>query len=68
MDFDGIAIGGVSVGESKQEMHDVLDWVARFFRRISRGISLAWGDRRYIYDDRVWVDTFDCVQPTRLAR
>jgi len=24
--FDGIAIGGVAVGESKQEMMDVLDW------------------------------------------
>lgn len=28
MDFDGIAIGGASVGESKKQMVDVLDWVA----------------------------------------
>ncbi|KKU83831.1 MAG: Queuine tRNA-ribosyltransferase [Microgenomates group bacterium GW2011_GWA2_47_8] len=27
MDFDGMAIGGVAVGETKKEMVDVLDWV-----------------------------------------
>ncbi len=30
MDFDGLAIGGVSVGESKKEMAKVLEWVVPF--------------------------------------
>ena len=27
MDFDGFAIGGVSVGESKKEMESAMNWV-----------------------------------------
>jgi queuine tRNA-ribosyltransferase len=68
--FDGIAIGGLSVGESKREMVATLDLVAD---------SLA-GDPRVRYLMGVGappdfftavergIDLFDCVLPTRVAR
>ena len=67
--FDGFAIGGVAVGESKQDMARVLSWVTPL---------LPYGKPRHLLgvgeiDDiftlvEAGVDTFDCVQATRLAR
>lgn len=69
MDIDGIAIGGVSVGESKQEMQQVLTWVTPVLPEKKPRHLLGVGE---IDDIFVLVehgmDTFDCVQPTRLAR
>lgn len=69
MDFDGIAIGGVSVGESKAEMQRVLQWVGPLLPEEKPRHLLGVGE---IDDIFVLVehgmDTFDCVQPTRLAR
>lgn len=69
LNFDGIAIGGVSVGESKKEMEHVLKWVVP---------ELPDGKPRHLLGvgeiDDIFVliengiDTFDCVQPTRMAR
>ncbi len=69
MDFDGIAIGGVAVGESKQEMRDVCDWVIPRLVESKPRHLLGVGEIDDIFDiiER-GVDTFDCVQPTRLAR
>ena len=68
-DTDGIAIGGVSVGESKKEMKDVLSWVTPGLPEHKPRHLLGVGE---IDDVFVLVehgmDTFDCVQPTRLAR
>jgi queuine tRNA-ribosyltransferase len=70
--FDGIAIGGVAVGEGKKEMYEVLDWVMP--------VIVGAGSPRPIYlmgvgtpEDLLeaverGVDMFDCVLPTRLAR
>lgn len=69
LDFEGIAIGGLSVGETKDEMYAMLEVVD----------PLLPADRpRYLMgvgspDDLVeavsrGVDIFDCVLPTRLAR
>ena len=70
MDVDGIAIGGLSVGESKAEMSWTLEVVA----------DTLDGDRRPRYLMGVGappdfftavergVDLFDCVLPTRVAR
>lgn len=69
LDFDGIAIGGVAVGESKEEMRQVIDWVVpRLLEEKPRHL-LGVGEIDDIFDiiER-GVDTFDCVQPTRLAR
>lgn len=69
MDFDGIAIGGVSVGESKEEMKNVLEWVVPYLpSQIPRHL-LGVGEIDDIFTlVEYGMDTFDCVQPTRLAR
>jgi queuine tRNA-ribosyltransferase len=69
MDFDGIAIGGVSVGESKKEMANVLDWVAPLLPDDKPRHLLGVGEIDDIFTlIEHGIDTFDCVQPTRLAR
>ena len=69
LDTPGIAIGGLSVGETKQEMHDTLDVVTpllpedkpRYLMGVGTPEDLINGVARGI-------DIFDCVLPTRLAR
>lgn len=69
LDFDGYAIGGLSVGESKPEMLGVIDQVApmlpadrpRYVMGIGTPMDLLDGVARGI-------DLFDCVMPTRHAR
>lgn len=69
LDTDGIAIGGVSVGETKEEMVHVLDWVMPLLPEQKPRHLLGVGEIDDIFAlvER-GVDTFDCVQPTRLAR
>lgn len=69
LDFDGIAIGGVAVGESKDEMKQVCDWVIPRLPDSKPRHLLGVGEIDDIFEiiER-GVDTFDCVQPTRLAR
>jgi queuine tRNA-ribosyltransferase len=69
MPFPGIAIGGLSVGETKEEMHRILDVVTpllpehkpRYLMGVGTPEDLINGIAR-------GVDIFDCVLPTRLAR
>jgi queuine tRNA-ribosyltransferase len=69
MDFPGYAIGGLSVGESKEDMLRVLDGVVpllpetkpRYLMGVGAPEDLVEGVARGI-------DMFDCVLPTRLAR
>ncbi|HHX66241.1 MAG TPA: tRNA guanosine(34) transglycosylase Tgt [Chloroflexi bacterium] len=69
MDFPGYAIGGLSVGESKEDMLRVLDGVVpllpedkpRYLMGVGAPEDLVEGVARGI-------DIFDCVLPTRLAR
>jgi tRNA-guanine transglycosylase len=66
---DGVAIGGVSVGESKKEMRDQVRWVADYLP-VDRPVHLLGVGH---FDDILdlvsyGIDTFDCVEPTRLAR
>jgi len=69
LDTPGIAIGGLSVGETKQEMHEMLDIVTpllpenkpRYLMGVGTPEDLINGVARGI-------DIFDCVLPTRLAR
>ncbi|MBI5448752.1 tRNA guanosine(34) transglycosylase Tgt [Candidatus Gottesmanbacteria bacterium] len=69
LDFDGIAIGGVSVGETKKEMVDVLDWVVPLLPVEKPRHLLGVGEIDDIFALVArGMDTFDCVQPTRLAR
>lgn len=67
--FDGYAIGGLSVGEPKDEMMTVLDTLQshlpadkpRYLMGVGTPADLLEGVRR-------GVDMFDCVMPTRHAR
>ena len=69
MDFDGIAIGGVAVGESKIETVHVLKWVVPLLPEGKPRHLLGGGDIDDIFElVEHGIDTFDCVQPTRLAR
>jgi queuine tRNA-ribosyltransferase len=69
LDTEGIAIGGVSVGESKKEMKQVLDWVMPVLPSEKPRHLLGVGEIDDIFTlVEAGVDTFDCVQPTRLAR
>ncbi|MDD5693303.1 MAG: tRNA guanosine(34) transglycosylase Tgt [Patescibacteria group bacterium] len=68
-DFDGIAIGGLSVGESKDEMHHILESIEpllpkdkpRYLMGVGSPEDLLAGVERGI-------DMFDCVLATRIAR
>lgn len=66
---DGIAIGGVSVGEPKEEMRKQVSWVAPYLPADKPVHLLGIGQ----IDDVIelvnhGIDTFDCVEPTRVAR
>ncbi len=65
--FDGIAIGG-SLGNSKSDMHQVLEWVIPQLDERPRHL-LGIGEIEDVFEcvER-GIDTFDCVAPTRLAR
>jgi len=67
--FPGLAIGGVSVGESKKEMRNVLRWVVPLLPEEKPRHLLGVGEIDDIFAlVEQGVDTFDCVMPTRLAR
>lgn len=66
---DGVAIGGVSVGETKKEMRDQVRWVADYLPKDRPVHLLGVGHIDDILDlVKYGIDTFDCVEPTRLAR
>ena len=65
----GVAIGGVSVGESKKEMRDQIKWVSDYLPKDRPVHLLGVGQIDDIIDlVKYGIDTFDCVEPTRLAR
>jgi tRNA-guanine transglycosylase len=68
LDFDGIAIGG-SLGKSKRDMRDVLEWTVPLLPEQKARHLLGIGEVPDIFAvvER-GVDTFDCVAPTRMAR
>ena len=69
MDFDGYALGGLSVGEPSDVMHEIINENAhrlpnnkpRYVMGIGKPLDIA-------YAVRSGVDMFDCVIPTRNAR
>ncbi len=66
---DGVAIGGVSVGETKKELRDQIKWIAPYLPQERPVHLLGVGRIEDIYDIvQYGIDTFDCVEPTRLAR
>ncbi len=69
MGFQGYAIGGLSVGEPKALMMDVLRWTIPILPESQPRYLMGMGTPEDILDG-VWlgIDLFDCVLPTRLAR
>jgi len=66
---DGIAIGGVSVGESKEEMRLAVKWVNDYLPDDKPIHLLGIGRVDDILDLVIYgIDTFDCAEPTRIAR
>ncbi len=66
--FDGIAVGG-SLGKSKQEMHQVLEWTMPLLPSEKPVHLLGIGAIEDIFAAIArGVDTFDCVAPTRQGR
>jgi len=69
IDFDGYALGGVSVGATAHNSYEVLDWVfknlpydkPRYVMGMGTPIDIIEGVKR-------GVDMFDCVIPTREGR
>lgn len=69
LDTPGVAIGGLSVGETKKEMHDTLDVVTPFLPENKPRYLMGVGTPEDLIEGiRRGVDIFDCVLPTRLAR
>jgi len=68
LDFDYIAIGG-SLGKSKKDMHNILDWVIPLLPEDKPRHLLGIGVVEDIFEAvERGVDLFDCVSPTRIAR
>ncbi len=69
-DVGGIAIGGLSVGETKQEMYEVLEFLAPLYDDSGRPrFLLGVGDPPDIrFAIEHGIDMLDCVLPTRNAR
>lgn len=67
--FPGIAIGGLSVGETKDEMHKTLDVVTPLLPENKPRYLMGVGTPEDLINGVLrGVDIFDCVLPTRLAR
>jgi queuine tRNA-ribosyltransferase len=69
MDFDGFAIGGLSVGESAKEMYDTVEWTTQFMPSNRPRYLMGVGTPEDLVENVLrGVDMFDCVMPTRNAR
>ncbi|HEY9152251.1 MAG TPA: tRNA guanosine(34) transglycosylase Tgt [Anaerolineales bacterium] len=69
LDTPGIAIGGLSVGETKDEMHSMLDVIVPFLPENKPRYLMGVGTPEDLINGVLrGIDMFDCVLPTRLAR
>ena len=71
VDFDlpGYAIGGISVGETKEEYIGVLEYAPDLLPENKPRYVMGIGTPDYIFEAvEHGVDMFDCVEPTRIAR
>ena len=69
LDFPGYAIGGLSVGESKEVMNEVLEFTTPLLPKDKPRYLMGVGSPRSLIDGAIrGIDMFDCVLPTRIAR
>lgn len=69
MDFSGYSIGGLSVGETHEEMFEVLDYTTPELPEDKTRYLMGVGTPKALIESVIrGVDIFDCVLPTRVAR
>ena len=69
VDFDGYAIGGLSVGEPKDEMNKIVEFIAPMMPKDKPRYLMGVGTPEdLVFSIGHGVDMFDCVMPTRNAR
>ncbi len=69
LDYDGFAIGGLSVGELSGEMYDTVEYTTQFMPADKPRYLMGVGTPEDLIENiERGVDMFDCVMPTRNAR
>ena len=69
MDFPGYAIGGISVGEPKEEFLDILRYTTPLMPKDKPRYLMGVGTPDYLIEAALaGIDMCDCVLPTRIAR
>ena len=69
MDFPGYAIGGISVGEPKEEFLKILYYTAPLMPKDKPRYLMGVGSPDYLIEAAIaGIDMCDCVLPTRIAR
>ena len=69
LDLPGYAIGGISVGEPKQEFLDILRYTAPKMPKDKPRYLMGVGTPDYLIEAAIaGIDMCDCVLPTRIAR
>ncbi len=69
INFEGYAIGGLSVGEPAEEMYKVIEYTEPFLPKNKPRYLMGVGTPRNLIEAVMrGIDMFDCVMPTRNAR
>ena len=69
MDFSGYAVGGLSVGEPKDLMCDILEYTTPLLPKTKPRYLMGVGTPDYLFEAVTrGIDMADCVLPTRIAR
>ncbi len=69
LDFPGYAIGGISVGEPKEEFLSILNYTAPLMPKEKPRYLMGVGTPDYLIEAAMaGIDMCDCVLPTRIAR
>jgi queuine tRNA-ribosyltransferase len=68
-DYDGFAIGGLSVGEANQDMYDTVAHTVQYMPKDKPRYLMGVGTPEDLIENiERGIDMFDCVMPTRNAR
>ena len=69
LDFDGYAIGGLALGESREDRKSIVNFTTDFLPLDKPRYVMGLGDTLGLIDlISEGIDMFDCVWPARLAR
>lgn len=69
IDFPGYSIGGLSIGEPKPILYEVLDWTVHLMPENKARYLMGVGSPDCLIEGSIrGIDMFDCVLPTRIAR